>query len=55
MSENITSFNQVYVEIMAVLTHLQRNEELPAPSSGRSLLLMLCYEKEHVSSDYVFI
>ena len=26
---------QVYVEIMAVLTHLQRNEELPAPSSGK--------------------
>jgi len=24
---------EVYVEIMAVLTHLQRNEELPAPSS----------------------
>lgn len=27
---------QVYVEIMAVLTHLQRNEELPAPSSGKA-------------------
>ena len=33
-----TCFYQVYVEIMAVLTHLQRNEELPAPSSGRPLL-----------------
>lgn len=37
----MSSFKQVYVEIMAVLTHLQRNEELPAPSSGRSLLVML--------------
>ena len=36
---------QVYVEIMAVLTHLQRNEELPAPSSGK-LSSLFCPKKK---------
>ena len=36
---------QVYVEIMAVLTHLQRNEELPAPSSGK-LSTLFCPKKK---------
>jgi len=54
--KKITSFYQVYVEIMAVLTHLQRNEELPAPSSGRSLLVTSYGKKgQRVSCVYVSI
>lgn len=37
---------QVYVEIMAVLTHLQRNEELPAPSSGKLSTLFFFPKKK---------
>ena len=41
---------QVYVEIMAVLTHLQRNEELPAPSSGKLSTLFFFFLKRNLAA-----
>ena len=47
----VSDLFQLHVEIMAVLTHLQRNEELPVPSSGKNYF----YRRYRVNSVFCFV